>query len=170
MLVVLFASLLLAWGTLSWIQIGTFTEIQELKNDINQKEAELYRYRTQSAEVVKLQERYQVIEQLLADHIYWSKFFVLLEKYTLPNVYYTSFSVKSEPGARITLNARGRNVDAIAQQLKALQDAPDFADAVDINGFSMVSQSQRGVTRGQGSEEVSFDITLTLNKDVFRIE
>lgn len=165
--ILIFALLLFGWGVLSWLQITTFENMQTLKNSIAEKEIKIHTYKTQSSEIVKLRQRYDLIKVLLNNHVYWTKFFALLEKYTIDDVYYTSFSVKSDKNARITFNARGRNVEAIARQLKVLQDADDFIQDVRINGFSMLSSSERRSQNVSQSNVVSFDIIVTLDPDVF---
>lgn len=157
-----------AWGALAWFQIGTFTNMQEIKNEISNSESEIHQYKTQSSEIIKLRERYDIVKILLKDHVYWTKFFTALEDSTIPDVYYTSFSVKSDKGARITLNARARNVEAVAEQLRVLQAADSFVKEVRINGFSQLSNAQkRGTFSPEGEDIVSFDITMTLKDDVF---
>lgn len=165
--ILMFAFLLFGWGALSWLQVNTFEEMQMYKTSIAEKELRIHTYKTQSSEIVKLRQRYDLIKTLLEDHVYWTKFFGLLERYTIDDVYYTSFSVKSDQDARITFNARGRNVEAIARQLKVFQDADDFIKDVRINGFSMLSSSERRSQNVQDSDIVSFDIIVTLEDDVF---
>lgn len=167
-IVTLCGLLMLVWVGISWARISTFTHIQNVKNELSVKEVELLRYKTQSSELIKLRERYKSVDSLLKDHVYWTRFFSLLEEHTLSDVYYTSFSVKSEPGARITLNARAKNVESVAKQLLVLQKASTFVDDVRVNGFSVLSNAER---RGLVSEDdlVSFDITMTLREDVFLI-
>lgn len=166
-LVLLVGLMLVGWGGLAWFQINTFTEIQEVRKEISLKEAEIHQYKTQSSEVIKLRERYDLVKVLLEEHVYWTKFFTLLERYTTPDVYYTSFSVKSDKGARITLNARARNVEAVAEQLRILQNATDFVEDVHVNGFSILTNAERRNVLSADDEVVAFDITMTLRDDVF---
>lgn len=160
------------FGIFEWLSIKNYTQAQNILKDISLVEAEIYQYKTQSSEVVKLRHRYDTIKILLEDHIYWTKFFTLLEKNTVQDVYYTGFSVKSDKGAKITLNARARNIKALATQLMLLQNSKDFVTEAKINGFSILSNSdKKGIfnssSNNQEDEVVSFDITMTLNNDVF---
>ncbi len=164
--VILLSIMFLGWGIIAWKQLDIFIKMQNIRREISFKEGEIHRYKIQSSDIVKLHERYKLIDNLLDNHAYWSKFFELLEKYTSPDVYYTSFSVSRVKGSKITLNARAKNIKAVAEQLKILQNAKDFVKQVKINGFSKLSNAQLGTLK-RNNDIVSFDIVLVLQDDVF---
>lgn len=166
-LVVTFGLLMILWGGVSWFQLDSYASMQALRGDINENESRIHVYTVASSEIVKLRERYEHIKLLLAQHVYWSNFFIKLEKYTLPDVYYTSFSVKSDPGARITLNSRALSVESVARQLEIFNQADDFLVEARINGFSSVSNAEQHETESGLGDLISFDIIMTLRDDVF---
>lgn len=58
-------------------------------------------------------------QQLLDNHIYWTKFFQWLEGVTLPNVYYSGFM--GDIAGKFSLSASAKDYTTLAQQLLLLQ-------------------------------------------------
>jgi hypothetical protein len=102
-----------------------------------------------------LGEEINLVQEALNKHIYWTKFFTLLEKYTLPEVYYSGLSA-GDNGA-LTLGATTNNYEAVARQLKVLQseEAKEFVTSVSISGAR------------KDNNDVGFSINLVLNPDLF---
>lgn len=102
-----------------------------------------------------LGEEINLVQEALNKHIYWTKFFTLLEKYTLPEVYYSGLSAGNN-GA-LTLGATTNNYEAVARQLKVLQseEAKEFVTSVSISGAR------------KDNNDVGFSINLVLNPDLF---
>ena len=102
-----------------------------------------------------LGEEINLVQEALNKHIYWTKFFMLLEKYTLPEVYYSGLSAGNN-GA-LTLGATTDSYEAVARQLKVLQgeEAKEFITSVSISGAR------------KESDKVGFSINLVLNPDLF---
>lgn len=96
-----------------------------------------------------------MVQDTLSKHIYWTKFFALLEKYTLPEVHYSGLSAGNS-GA-LTLVASADSYETLARQLKLLQQetAKEFVAEVAI---SSATRSLQGI---------NFNIVLTLNSDLF---
>lgn len=153
------------WGGLSWMQISVLNEIQETRNTINEKRFEIFSLKSESSELSQLQERYNMTVLLLDNHIYWTKFFRMLEENTIPDVYYTNFSMKSSPGAKVAFNAQAKNIEAVSRQLLVLQQAKDFVTDVSITGFS--TSGARTISGSTLPGTVSFDVLMTLHPDVF---
>lgn len=97
------------------------------------------------------------VQQLLSTHIYWTKFFAGLEKYTVDTVYYRGMT--ADRAGRVTLAASTRDFRSVARQLVAFRGASDFVKDVTITSAT---------TRTDGNVEyVDFSATLTLDDDVF---
>ena len=85
----------------------------------------------------------------------------MLEKYTLPEVYFTSFAMSGTED--LTLSAETDGYRSVARQLVVLQQAPDFVEKVDINSAAANYSFETGELRS-----VAFTISLKLQPDVFR--
>lgn len=113
-----------------------------------------------AASNIYLQQKLLAIKDNLDTKILWSKFFELLEKYTLETVYYTSFS--ADTSGLITLPAVASDYNEAAKQIVALQQASDFTSQV-ITDSATLSSSQNS-----GGMGVSFVLKIKLADNVFK--
>ncbi len=95
---------------------------------------------------------------LLDQHVYWTKFFSGLEKYTVDSVYFRS--INADHTGRLALTATGLDFRSVSRQLLAFAQAKDFVKSVSITAASL-----------QGAESssplVDFTVTVTLADGVF---
>ncbi|RKX90929.1 MAG: hypothetical protein DRP84_12380 [Spirochaetes bacterium] len=107
----------------------------------------------------ELQNKIGAAEGLLNKHIYWTKFFDLLEQNTVQGIYYVSIAADTEGG--IILSAIAEDYTTIARQLVAFNEATDFVNQAKVS--SAVAQTgEEGQISG-----VSFNIDLQLTNNVF---
>lgn len=147
--VVVFWFGLLTWNThLTSIGQKTTENIQNTENALLEFEDSVKRINDTGQEI-------QRVYDLLNKHIYWTNFFVLLEKYTLAEVKFSGFAATN--GGALTLNATAPDYATMAKQLKILQTevAQEFVTEVDISGGT---KSETGV---------AFSVALVLNPDLF---
>lgn len=118
-------------------------------------EKEILNFNDLNKNIQSLSTEIDLVQNALNRHIYWTKFFALLEKYTLPEVYYGGIAAGNN-GA-LTLTASSENYESVARQLKVLQQesAKEFVQSVAINSATMNDQG------------VGFSINLVLNPDLF---
>lgn len=124
-------------------------------NNIAQIEAKLLEFEDISKEINQTGKEISLVYDALNKHIYWTNFFALLEKYTLADVSYGGFSAVNN-GA-LTLDAFAPDYYTVAKQLKILQEeqASEFVSSVEISAASLEE------------DKVSFNVSLTLNPDLF---
>jgi hypothetical protein len=129
---------------------------------ISKLEEEILGFQSKNQEIKDLADDIKTIHTILNQHIYWSNFFELLEKYTAQEVYYDGLTAGNN-GALI-LHAYGPNFDAVARQLKALQstEATEFVTDVSVTSATLSSDTEAG--------GVVFDIGLVLNPRLFYYE
>ncbi|PJE58476.1 MAG: hypothetical protein COU81_00555 [Candidatus Portnoybacteria bacterium CG10_big_fil_rev_8_21_14_0_10_36_7] len=121
---------------------------------------------------IRLQDKLLVINKLLQKHIYWTKFFSLLERYTLDDVYYTEFT--ADTSGKFSLPAvatigSGSTIEAkiadsyrqAAQQITAFKKAADFVSQVQVSDLEVFSDNKSGI------KGVKFEINLALKDGVF---
>lgn len=125
-------------------------EVQQMQNDLrglkDQERA------AENLHTLTLQ-----VQQLLTTHIYWTKFFAGLEKYTVDSVYYRSMS--ADRAGRLTLAATGKDFRSVARQLVAFEQATDF--------IKTVSVTSAAVRTSGTTQVVDFSATITLLDTVF---
>ncbi|MBI4090721.1 MAG: hypothetical protein HY422_01740 [Candidatus Komeilibacteria bacterium] len=128
-------------------------EIQKFKNDI------LF-YKQQEPVMTSVSSRIELVKQLLGTHIYWTNFFAMLEKYTLPEVHYDGIS--ATPTGKLSLSAHGTNFETVSKALRLLSSpaAAEFVSTVSITGAHQASNAE-------GETQVDFVIELSLNPDLF---
>lgn len=129
-----------------------------LKN-IESLKKEIALYEEDKKESEKVQEQLQAIKNLLTSHLYWTKFFGLLEKNTIPDVYYSNF-VASSDGA-VALSAIGKSFSSVAEQIVSFEEAKDFVKEVNITGASAQIDPTGAIM------EVNFEVDLKLIPEVF---
>lgn len=94
---------------------------------------------------------------LINKHIYWTKFFAGLEKYTVDAVYYRGFN--ADQAGRVTLAATGKDYRSVSRQLIAFTQAKDFVKNVRITSATLRQENEAPL--------IDFTVTLTLVDTVF---
>jgi Tfp pilus assembly protein PilN len=132
-------------------------EIRE--QSISGLEEQILDFEELNQEISELGDQIVVVNDALNQHIYWTRFFELLEKYTVAEVTYGGLSAGT--GGALTLSARGDDYESVARQLTVLQSeqAKEFVQSVDISNASLIE-----------NQGVGFDIILVLNPSLFYYE
>ena len=140
------------------LQIETRTalidrEIQKFKDDI-------LVYRSQEPEMTAIGRKVDLVNALLGQHIYWTNFFSLLEKYTLPDVYYSGLSATTN--GTLSLAAQGSGFETVSRLVRLLNsdEAKEFVTEATIYGAQRITTSDE-------ESRVQFTLELTLNPDLF---
>lgn len=141
-------------------------KIASQENILKSLEAELKVQRDKQNKNVYLANKLLAIKNLLTQHIYWSKFFERLEKYTLDKVYYTNFAADTKGEISLPGIARGATIaeqyQTLAEQLEALRAAKDFIKDVRVGNLSLQSNKDQGILG------IAFELKITLADGVFR--
>ncbi|MFA6255492.1 MAG: hypothetical protein WC675_05755 [Patescibacteria group bacterium] len=145
---------------ISWYQLRVVRQIGDVEAKIASLDQEIAQYEKDKSLALDLQQRLDLIHQLLNDHIYWTKFFGLLEKYTISEVYYSNFSMTGKD--KLILSAIGKDYESVAKQLVAFQQATDFIKSVKIDAASAQFDPEELAYLG-----VKFNISLEFLPDVF---
>ena len=148
---------------LMWQERKIINEKQAAIQGISDLEEEILAFQAQNEKISALAKDIKTIHAILKQHIYWSNFFELLEKYTAQELYYQGLTAGNN-GA-LTLHAIGPNFDAVARQLKALQSVEARELAISV---SVTSASLAEINADEPS--VSFDINFVLNPTLFYYE
>lgn len=79
-------------------------------------------------------------KEALDKHLYWTKFFSLLEGKTRPTVKYLNFSGDAETGT-VTLDAVGRTYRDVAEQIVALREEKSIADVRTTSAAAQITDT-----------------------------
>lgn len=81
----------------------------------------------QAAQATQFSAQYAANKITLDEHLYWTPFFAMLEKYILPNVQCVSFNGDVLSGA-VNLSCHGRNYRDVAEQVVYMRTNPDLLE------------------------------------------
>ena len=152
----------LAYIGSTWYQLTIDNQIRNLNLEISKVNKEIAVSEQGKGEILVLQKKLKSINDLLENHIFWTELFTLLEKYTVPEVYFTNFSADFE--GNLILSANTSSYKNVARQLVAFQGADDLVKNVSITSASaqLVAITEEGVEKS-----VSFDVKIDLAPELF---
>lgn len=147
----------LAYGALITWETQIENQTTRVDLEIKNVQSRITKFEALQNNIVEMENQINSVVALLEEHIYWTKFFTLLEKYTLDEVYYEGFS--AGVNGNLSLKAHGPEFASAAKQLLLLETEEaqkEFANRVSI---TQVADS--------GSAGKVFTIDLVLNSDLF---
>lgn len=144
---------------MAWYQGSIINKIDDIKKKIDETQSKIGAYEERKDEIVKFQAKLKAIDYLLENHIYCTNFLEVLEKYTLPNVYYKNLN--SDIQGNVSISALTDSFTSVAKQLIVFQQAEDFVESVEINSAIF------NVSPDSNNLSVDFDINLKVKKDTF---
>lgn len=169
---IIFVSILLvviSYLGITWYQNNIAKRIENIQNQIFTLDEEIAKFDQVKLEALEIQAKLKLVKQLLNNHVYWTEFFAMLEKYTIPDVYYLNFSMAGRD--RVVLSAVGKDYTAVATQLVAFEKATDFIKNVKIDSagaeITQIESEEEGVDPENVLAGVRFSITLDFMPDVF---
>ncbi len=157
----------LIYGGIYLIKMEKVKETKKFQFQINKIDREIAFLEKQLPEIIEFQKKLKDRETLLKNHIYWTPFFEQIEKYTLPNVYYSGLNVNTS--GQINLSAITDNYDSINKQITVFNNAKNFIKEARINSASitLVNKKQEVGKKEVEKSYVKFEVFLKLNKDIF---
>lgn len=147
----------LAYGGMLGVQYYFLQQTKDVQQDIATIDEVINGYAEVQSEVVVINEKIEGAKWVLERHIYWSAFFKELEKYTLPQVEYTSFS--GDVAGALSLQARAETYQNVTQQVAVFKQADHFINDVTVEAaVGEVSSAAEGEDK-----PVKFAISLQIN-------
>lgn len=131
-------------------------EIQKLKSN-TQIEVD------KSKDIKQFTKRITALAKLLDSHVYWSGFFDVLERRTLPDVYFINLAADTK--GSVTLNGIAKDLVTVAQQVVALRSDPKIKE-VSIGAVSF-KKAKEQVSKGVYTDKVvavAFTVNITLDQ------
>ncbi|MFA6588008.1 MAG: hypothetical protein WCT08_02980 [Patescibacteria group bacterium] len=162
------------------MSFGLWIYTKNVQNKISKINDELQLVKTQIESITTgtltyaqaLQQKTSSLNTVLNQHVYWDKFFMYLEKYTLPSVSYQNMSVDITGG--VSLSATTKTFDDVGRELLILKQAADFVNEVTITSAVKASIANPLAANPpdqkveQKTEEVvNFSIALKVKPEIF---
>ncbi len=142
------------WLYANWHFEKLRVEMERIKVDRQLLEVETAPFLKIRDQIASLERKSLRAESILVNHIYWTKFFNLLETYTIPEVFFGDFS--ADTNGTVELSATGKDLLSIARQIVVFANAPDFIKETSV---SNITKSPMGISCSFG---------LILVDDVFK--
>ena len=140
------------WWTNNYLK-ESLGKVKAVQEEIKTVEKEIEPYLEVKQRIANIENKFGKAQRVLGGHIYWTNFFILLEKYTVPEVSFNGFS--GNTSGSIHLNAGTLSLPSVGRQMLALKEASDFVEKVEVSNIVM---SDKGVT---------FGLELILKPNVF---
>jgi hypothetical protein len=132
---------------------------EEVRTQRAALELQIRSSRDEQKQSIALEERAQTVSALLNRHIYWTKFFSKLERYTDPEVSYNA-AFAGDINGTLSLRAVAADYRALARQMMIFEEAKDFVSKA-VTTSATVSEG------GPNGKLVNFGVELTLVPDIF---
>lgn len=158
-----FSFIFLALIVLSYLGLYYYSfTLEEQSQDYDQQiveiEIEIEKFSTVKEQIDRLQQRASSLLAILNEHVYWTKFFELLENNTINDVYFNDFSAQKE--SKVSLSGVGKKYESVARQMLAFEQAENFIKSVEINSATA------SVDSGEEIESVNFAASIELVPDL----
>jgi len=152
MTLMLLAFTLIWWWTNKNLE-NSVEKINKIQVEIEAVEKEIEPLEGVKQKIAGIEAKFGKAQKVLVNHLYWTNFFKLLEKHTIPEVFFRGFS--ANVSGSIHLNAQAKDLPSVGRQIIALQEAGEFIEKVDVSNINV------------GGEAVTFSLEITLKPDVF---
>lgn len=143
---------------LNWWSNYESARVEETETKFNQVSKEIKGLKGESEKILAFKQRADLVDSLVANHVYWTKFFNWLEKNTLSSVNYLGF--EGDDSGVYSLQASAKTYRDLSWQTRAMLEDPSVI-SVNVAG----GESERPKDEGRAEAEVE-DITFTLDLTV----
>jgi Tfp pilus assembly protein PilN len=155
-------------------------KVEDIRAENSKLEQQYASYKKSLEDIKTTKINLDEIIKLLDNHIYWTKFFNLLEENTIPEVFYYNFT--GDTSGQITLNAITDSYLNVSRQMIAFKNATNFVDSISVNNASAnklkvkKEETSNNEIQEEGSEDkieteeqsvIAFNVFLDLKDDVF---
>lgn len=136
--------------------------LQKKLYELNKQSGELTQSISSSLDsnLIYFARRAKNTEVLLKNHLYWSKYFEILESFTLKNIYYDQFSVKNDllknTAIQADISGHTESFNVLSKQIAIFMKSKEFSN-VKFDGGEM---DKDGV--------INFKIGLDISQDLLK--
>jgi len=150
--------LAVVYGFLFFLQQGLNEQLAIKQAELKAKEEQIGDYLSKEKQNNQFASRLLAVKRINQEKVTWDNFFVLLEKYTLDGVYFTSLS--ADTSGILNLPGIADDYSVLSKQLALFRDADEFVKDFKISNAQLYSEGRAGVIG------VNFQVRLVLNDAV----
>jgi len=147
---------------ITYYEIKIDRQVKDAQARIEGLDSQIKVYEEDLEKMRDVQDQLTLVDSLLGQHLYWSKIFESLEKYTIEDVYYKDFAATNN--GSLNLSAVGRNYTSVARQLVSFEQAADFVKDTKITSANLEITEIEGIG---STSKVNFSIILSIKEEVF---
>ncbi len=148
------ALVIIAYGTMYFVDWSTQKKLEKSNSAIQAKQTEILANKDRN-ELVTRQEQIQELETLIDNHLYWSYLIPELARVTLKSARYTNIEAKNDGNINLTVN------------LPSYEDIEKFLQIFDLPEYNQQFSNVRIVsinkTQTDTSIETQLNVQLTFN-------
>lgn len=148
---------MLVYLGLVWWQASQVASVKITQTKIRELDEKILAFRPWQEKVNDFASQLNASLEAWDKHIYWTKFFTELEKYTLPETSYTNFS--GNINGTIALQAETSSLAAVSRQLQVFESAFWVKEAE-------VSNISQELNEETGARTVRYNLSLMIQEDV----
>lgn len=154
------------YGGLVWYENRIYDQANQTTLEIDQINGKISALRPEQQKAVLFRSQTDAISSIMNRHIYWTKFFTQLEKYTMPAVEYQAFSGSFTPGTNptFTISATTDSFDSVSQQILAFREAVANGDFISV---ALIDSGNKITNPENNQESIQFTIQITTLEKVF---
>ena len=131
---------------------SSFKEVSQQMRDI----------KDDTDKVTIFKDKLDLINELMTNHVYWSKFFDWLERHTLNSVKYYSFN--GDISGQYNISASASSYADVSWQVKSFLDDTNNTVSAQVDA----GESEEGTdNNGLSETKVDFELKLKVNPDIF---
>lgn len=127
----------LTFGALEVYRQNVTSKIRNLDDELAGVRNQVIPLKQVQLDALALKKRTDEVYKLLDSQVHWTQFFVMLEKYTLKNVTFSSLTADSN-GA-VTLVATAPSPDVAFEQVSVFKKATDFLEKVEMQQLPTIT-------------------------------
>jgi hypothetical protein len=165
-LLILFAALLLetvAFGGgylyLANLEANRLEEKNSVEQNLNEVVADIRAAEDEAEEAATFDSRAVVADELLTEHLFWTRFFKYLGTQTKKNVSYLNFAGDYD-SRTVSMDAVARTYRDVAEQIVVLRENPVIEEVITASATAQVNE--KGALDG-----VAFSLVMTLQPEVW---
>jgi Tfp pilus assembly protein PilN len=142
------------YAAVSFISNRYKSENAQIENQIQTENAKISG--PEYAEMADFQEKLNLIEKVLEDHVYFENYIKNFSKYVLPEVRLSKFDWKNE-GSEVAVSGIAPNFDTLSKELILLKNSP-LIQSVEFKSAAESSNSE-------GQSGINFELSANIKKE-----
>lgn len=154
-------------GLIYWSNISA-KEAEKIENEIQGYLKLISDAKSELNEIDIFQKKLSMVTGILDRHIYWNRFFALLEEVTLTKVFYES-KFQGDTSGEFKFSAKAKNYKDITDQIKFLKSDNKNIISADTNKGSLAEVNRLDADKnGQANDsKIEFEIDLKVKPEIF---